>query len=219
VEDGEIWARLEKDEFRGPFWERVASLLVGYGSPVLHTWINDGTIGARCARANARGSVGSEQFRSMPAEDVEEIVQDVLAHGVAQLGRKRGWRPDGGQSLRSYFVTGCLQAFPTVFRSYSRSRQRWTRQAAAEGTVQSRLFGGEVDPAEGVAGDDELTRLLADIGEPDLRTALYMSFYGFSNAEIASTLGDGVTRRAVEEMLRRYRRARPVHQGGNGRHA
>ncbi len=70
-----------------------------------------------------------------------------------------------------------------------------------------------------MASEDELTRLLADISEPDLRTALYMSFYGFSNAEIASTLGDGVTRRSVEEMLRRYRRSRPTHQGGNDDHA
>ncbi len=149
MNDGEIWTRLEQDDFRGPFWERVASVLVGYGSPVLRTWILDGTIATRCSRANARGSVSSEQFQAMPAQDVEELVQDILAHGIAQLSRKRGWRRGGGQSLRSYFVTGCLQAFPTVFRSYSRSRQRWTRGVWAEGVAQSQNPHGESDIAEG----------------------------------------------------------------------
>jgi DNA-directed RNA polymerase specialized sigma24 family protein len=213
VVDGDdvLWARLRQDGFAGRSWDLVSDRLARYGYQCIGAWIRAGVIFGKCWEAGARGLADADldALQRMSAEDVEELVQDAVAKGLANLQQRarngEGWRDGGGRSLEAYFITSCLLAFPTIYRGHCRKRRRWACAdvAGAEQGAEPRR-----DVADAVVHRDELQRLLVAIGDPCLRTAVYLSALGYPCREIALMLPAGTTGRQVEDMLRAYRRRR-----------
>jgi DNA-directed RNA polymerase specialized sigma24 family protein len=213
VVDGDdvLWARLRQDGFAGRSWDLVSDRLARYGYQCIGAWVRSGVIFGKCWEAGARGLADADldALQRMSAEDVEELVQDAVAKGLANLQQRarsgEGWRDGGGRSLEAYFVTSCLLAFPTIYRGHCRKRRRWA-SADVAGAEQGAEPRGDV--ADAVVHRDELQRLLVAIGDPCLRTAVYLSALGYPCREIALMLPAGTTGRQVEDMLRAYRRRR-----------
>jgi len=213
VVDGDdvLWARLRQDGFAGRSWDLVSDRLARYGYQCIGAWVRSGVIFGKCWEAGARGLADADldALQRMSAEDVEELVQDAVAKGLANLQQRarngEGWRDGGGRSLEAYFITSCLLAFPTIYRGHCRKRRRWASAdvAGAERGAEPRR-----DVADAVVHRDELQRLLVAIGDPCLRTAVYLSALGYPCREIALMLPAGTTGRQVEDMLRAYRRRR-----------
>lgn len=212
--DDVLWARLRQDDFAGRSWDLVSDRLARYGYQCIGAWVRAGVIFGKCWESGARGLADADldALRRMSAEDVEELVQDAVAKGLANLQQRarngEGWRDGGGRSLEAYFITSCLLAFPTIYRGHCRKRRRWASAdlAGAEQGDDGQRAGADV--ADAVVHRDELQRLLVGIGDPCLRTAVYLSALGYPCREIALMLPRGTTGRQVEDMLRAYKRRR-----------
>ena len=209
--DDVLWARLRQDGFAGRSWDLVSDRLARYGYQCIGAWVRSGVIFGKCWETGARGLADADldALQRMSAEDVEELVQDAVAKGLANLQQRarngEGWRDGGGRSLEAYFITSCLLAFPTIYRGHCRKRRRW---ASADVAGAEQGGGPRRDVADAVVHRDELQRLLVAIGDPCLRTAVYLSALGYPCREIALMLPAGITGRQVEDMLRAYRRRR-----------
>jgi DNA-directed RNA polymerase specialized sigma24 family protein len=219
--DDVLWTRLRQDGFAGRSWDQVSDRLARYGYQCIGAWVRAGVIFSKCWDSGARGLADADldALARMPPEDVEELVQDAVANGLASLRQRArdgdGWRDGGGRSLETYFITSCLLAFPTVYRGHCRRRRRWVSAdlAVAAQRPEHRTVAGDV--AEAVVHRDELHRVLVAIGDPCLRTAVYLSALGYPCREIALVLPDGTTPRQVEDMLRAFKRRREEadHEG------
>jgi hypothetical protein len=218
--DDVLWARLRQDGFAGPAWDVVSDRLARYGYQCIGAWVRTGVIFTKCWESGARGLAPSdlETLARMPAEDVEELVQDAVAAGLAGLRERArngaGWRDGGGRSLEAYFVTSCLLAFPTIYRGHCRRRRRRLRADLALAAEPAERRSDAVDVATVVVHRDELQRVLVSIGDPCLRTAVYLSALGHPCREIALLLPRGTTPRQVEDMLRAYRRREEADNAG-----
>jgi DNA-directed RNA polymerase specialized sigma24 family protein len=212
--DDVLWARLRQDGFAGPAWELVSDRLARYGYQCIGAWVRAGVIFTKCRESGARGLAAADPAAlvRMPPEDVEELVQDAVATGLAGLRQRArdgaGWRDGAGRSLEAYFITSCLLAFPTVYRGQCRRRRRWAGadHALAAHPPEHRPEAGDV--ADAVVHRDQLQRVLVSIGDPCLRTAVYLSAVGYPCREIALLLPGGTTPRQVEDMLRAFKRRR-----------
>jgi hypothetical protein len=201
--DDVLWARLRQDDFAGRSWDLVSDRLARYGYGCIGAWVRAGVIFAKCRETGARGLADADldALARMPAEDVEELIQDTVAKGLANLRQRArdgaGWRDGGGRSLEAYFVTSCLLAFPAVYRGHCRKRRR-------------------CDVADAVVHRDELQRVLVAIADPCLRTAVFLAALGYPCREIALLLPAGTTGRQVEDMLRAYKRRHGEHSRSKG---
>jgi DNA-directed RNA polymerase specialized sigma24 family protein len=213
--DDVLWARLRQDDFAGRSWDLVSDRLARYGYQCIGAWVRAGAIFGKCWESGARGLADADldALARMPAQDVEELVQDTVAKGLANLQQRArdgaGWRDGGGRSLEAYFITSCLLAFPTIYRGHCRKRRRWASADLAVTEHAERRPARDV--ADAVVHRDELQRTLVAIGDPCLRTAVYLSALGYPCREIALLLPAGTTGRQVEEMLRAWKRRR--HDG------
>ncbi|MGW4564211.1 RNA polymerase sigma factor [Streptomyces sp. NPDC004561] len=208
VADAELVSRLADQGFTGVEYERFLDRLARYGLSVIAPWVRTGYVFARCADMGVRG-LPLPVPATWSKEDIEEVVQDTVARAVVIFERdalRAGrWRSDGGASLATYFVGTCLFAFAEVYR---RRFTSWRRQRAVEIAV-ARESGREdlPDVADAVVERETVVAFLAaTTPDPRLRLVAYLHYEGHTHAEIAATLADGTTARAVEAMLYRYRK-------------
>jgi DNA-directed RNA polymerase specialized sigma24 family protein len=115
----------------------------------------------------------------------------------------KGWRPDGGASLTTYFAGACMFAFATVYKNHRNAQRRHAEAVAAS---QQSPPVQVPDVAETVVDQAAAAEHFAAIADPRLRIAVQLAADGYSHAEISNLLADGTTPRAVEAMLYRHRK-------------
>ena len=207
--DAALFARLRADGFAGPVWEATVDRLVRYGYQVLRARIGAGDIFAVCAAKRIRGVPAAASWQGWSNEDINDLVQETLITAVGRFSRDaatgRGWRPDGGAALTTYFAGACLIAFVATYNRHRTRRNRHTAALAAAARVQP--ASAHPDVADMVI--DALTaaeRLARAIPDPRLRFVLRQHAAGYQHAEISQLLADGTTPRAVEGMIYRARK-------------
>ncbi|WP_216908584.1 sigma-70 family RNA polymerase sigma factor [Nocardia noduli] len=213
----ELYELLTADGISALVWEKVVEELSAYGSQVLDPWIRNGVIYAK-ARRLVIGLPDWPAGRERLAGD-RNYRQDMIAHTIVgalgklhtNLSTDQGWDPRKGATLSSFFITGCLIEFVSVF---DKERVWWTTHHAgpvdfveATELVESGravLWGTQLgaDPAEVVTNRVVLFDYLATLSA-DERLILWANVNGYSHAEIAQLLG--VTTKAVERRLYRLR--------------
>jgi DNA-directed RNA polymerase specialized sigma24 family protein len=156
----------------------------------------------------------------LSAEDVEDLTQETVSLALrrfADRGRAgRGWAAEGGASLTTFFVGGCVLAFGEVYARWAgRERRRQDAETALDGVLCGTWPGREPDPADVVAARDRLAHVLPD--DPRERAAVLLAAVGYSHGEIAEALGGGTSARAVEGRLYRYRALLKERGEGGGR--
>jgi hypothetical protein len=177
--------RLQTDGCAGRLWERTAVVLARYGWSVMSAWLSTGLIAQKC-REKGRGVDLPEDWST---EDREDLVAESVAQGIEMFRQALladRWKPERGASLRTYFLGGCVLAFPNVLRRWRGERRR--HQEAAAATAQelaaSRLA---ADPVDIVDAMDALRSLTSDEGQRD-QAMRFLCFHRYTPAEIADLL-------------------------------
>ncbi|MFE0451514.1 hypothetical protein ACFW2D_09530 [Streptomyces sp. NPDC058914] len=220
AEDVALYEALVDAEFGGVAWELFAEALAAYAFPVVTSWLYTGEIFGRCAARGrpARARRTRQDMEALRAEpdEREGLACEVVAQAL-HVFRKRalakgGWRPDGGASLKTYFMGAVLGEFAAVYDRWASER---ARSAAAHpyGTEALRdvpARAGE-EPETRAIGHDAVRRLLAEVKDDTTRTALFLWMEGYAMKEIGEHLHLSAT--AVAMRLSRLRR-NPPRQGG-----
>lgn len=213
--DAELYDRLATQNFSGGEQELFEARLAIYALPVIAGWIGSGEIYARCAQLNrpvwARDAERAELDRD--PQERAGLANSTVAYAL-RLFRKHAlhggrWRPDGGRCLASYFIGTCLLRFPSEFRRWSRERRRQPPTTsygvdAAAGLDGARTDRPSDDPAEVVVAEITSTREM-DTMPPRIRAIVQGVLAGWTHAQIGEGLG--ISARAVEAALYRYRRS------------
>lgn len=184
-------------------WSRFNEDLASYGCSVLTAWILNGSIFSRVYNlTRIRLSCSTNLHRDPDcASEVAGVTVAVALNSFRTLIEARGWNPDMGASLRTFFIGQCLMKFPNEYR-------RWVREyradvAACEIPPQVELPAGDEDPAHQVILYMEALSALSDA--PDrTRTVLAHTALGYSHQDIAKRIG--TTAKGVEMIVYRYRR-------------
>ncbi|CUU57400.1 DNA-directed RNA polymerase specialized sigma subunit, sigma24 family [Parafrankia irregularis] len=204
--DEALYAHLVKVGFAGPDYQAVADTLARYAYPILYAWLASGQIVQECAHKGVHGihRLAADKI-TLNHHDIDDLVQDTLITALdrfARAGReRRGWSPQGGAALRTYFISGCLFAFGDVYRRWERDHDR---HAPHDPTALS-APSASIDPADLIV----LRQTLKDALPPPGRalTAVLLNAAGYTHAQIARILGENTTSRAVEGLLHRHRGA------------
>jgi DNA-directed RNA polymerase specialized sigma24 family protein len=205
--DAELVARLARDGFTGPDYVQFAETLARYGYGLITAWVRTQKIFSECAKKGIRGISPPDPVANWSEDDAEDLAQDTVARALVVFRKKAlvagGWRPDGGASLRTYFVGTCLLVFPAVYRRRENER---ARRSATTAAVQAERLAEVPDPADDVVARQVVADRLNAVPDRRLRMVLGLAIAGYTHAEIAALLADGTTARGVEGMIYRYRK-------------
>jgi DNA-directed RNA polymerase specialized sigma24 family protein len=199
---------LREDGFCGPRWDRFAEVLAEYGVSIIGAWTLTHSIFGHCRRAGIRGCPYPPTYsRPWTKDEADEIALEVVATGIRQFRDAvlipSRWSPSGRASLKTFFITQCLFAFPNVYR-------RWLRETKPLPLILHDVLPDVVDlsrngdPAHQALIRSEFEEVVANTKNPTHRMMLGLRAIGFTNAEIAEIIE--TTEKAVECALYRHRR-------------
>lgn len=216
LEDAALHRGLVAAGYDGAVWWRCARDLTRYGHAVVVAWLRTGEMFAQCRR---KGCYPGPPPLSWRQDDLHAVAEDTVSQAILDFRDRAlaggGWRPDGGASLKTYFVGRCVLAFPNAYRKWR--AEQWHRQHLAASDSWAPGIAGvsscEQDPA-----DLALRRLSlweGFDGIPDERTkkAILLQEAGYRVEEIARALGEP-TGNVIRGVLARQRR-RGGHTGSH----
>ncbi|MEV0678235.1 hypothetical protein AB0I60_17140 [Actinosynnema sp. NPDC050436] len=198
---------LVEENCDGARWRRFAETLAEYGYAVVMAWLRSEAIFGMCAE---RGYALREPPTAWEYDDLVSMATDTVVKAISDFRRKAlldgGWRPDGGASLKSYFVTGCVLAFPNVYRKWRRQFDQRGEEFARSVLVDdlTEVTSRSPDPGDVAIARLEIRRGLAGIGDERTRRAVILREAGYTVGEIAETLGTshGTIKGALERLRR-----------------
>lgn len=200
-----LLAVLAAADFTGPVWSRFAEGLARYGHAVVMAWLRTGEMFVQCRRKNCRLSpppswCGEDDWVSMASDTVVKAIPAFREQGL----RQGGWRPDGGASMKTYFLGACVLTFPNVYRKWCTEQQALRRLELVPwpDDVACGVSTTE-DPGEVVTTRARLRDGFNSMPDDRTRVSVLLHGYGYSNAEIADLLG--TTPGAVKQVLARQR--------------
>jgi DNA-directed RNA polymerase specialized sigma24 family protein len=216
--DAELFEAFHAVNFRGMAWDRFVTRLVAHGLVVIDGLCRSGELFARAERRAwpIHPTAAERHMLATSHVDREELVLEVVMEGFRLFRQKglveRGWSPEGGATLRTYFIGACLRCVPNAFR-------RWRkRHTIPEVPLDAPDLVGAVDRAaihvDSAARVDDHLMLREELNlmPPDIRTAIVRTvLFGETYAAVALDLG--VTARALEGRVRRHCERRR-HQRG-----
>jgi DNA-directed RNA polymerase specialized sigma24 family protein len=208
---------LRKSGFAGPAYEIFAAALAAYGIPVIRAWIRTHRIYKLSRDYYGRGVACEDDVRehlATHADDRLELALDIVAHGLVffrchALDNGK-WAPEGGASLKTFFIGACLAVFPNVFRSWLKEHDAGARQHAVtvEPTIDTAkldrlILTHDDDPADVVADRLWFAHELSSMPERVRHAIAAVVLRDEDYTTIAERLG--MTSDALKQMLYRYR--------------
>lgn len=220
ITDPEVDARLQADArlrdalavngFAGPGYGVFEEDLVKYESSALMAELTSGLIFTKCAQKGIR----LPRWRLSP-QDCEELVYETLARALPLFRRRAlvggGWRPEGGATLKTFFMNFLPYQFANAYREWRKGQETDIGQhEGAPDAMPCPLPG----PQEIYLQREAIRDGLAAIESENVRAALVLTEDGYDQNEIAEILS--TTRRSVEGLLHRHRKKieAPRKQGG-----
>ena len=207
--DIELCDRLRAANWAGPTWEYFATELFRYGWTVMSAWLKNRVIATKC---HEKGR-GVELPYDWTVEDREDLVQTAVDRGLEVFRRalmNERWTPQRGASLKTYFLGGCILAFPNALREWSNQRRRY-HNAVAASAREPMHWPPDADPYDVIDAVDALRSLTRDEKER-ARAIRSLLFNGYTPTDIAAMLG--MTPGAVNAALFRIRqRGRADREG------
>jgi hypothetical protein len=208
--DLEIRHELALAGFNGPVWDRYAFELARYGYAVMMAWLKTGEMFKQCdAKGCSLGSPppewGIDDQAGLANETVAVALNSFKQH--APIGGK--WIPSGGVTLKTYFIGGCILAFPNIYRKWSADRAALQRLTSIEHDIVDRL-NPPLDPSEMAVTQIHIQEGFNNIPDDRTKSAVLLQGLGYTYAEIGEILQ--ITSRAVDGLIRRQ------HKRGGARH-
>ncbi|MEJ3742792.1 ECF-type sigma factor [Actinomycetes bacterium KLBMP 9797] len=217
--DAALYKRLAHAGHQGPEYELFLLELARYGLAVITAWLRSGVIFAKAASLGrpARRPLGLAEL----AEDDHTAIADLaVTYGlrlfIKTTFKEAQWRPDGGASLKTFFIGACLLTFSNALKAWRPDR---TLQEVPTEHVEVPLNGHAVDPCDTVITRLSAVESLNDIQDEINRKIVLAKSQGLTHKEIADKIGGGLTERAVEMRLSRIRQraGKNLHTAGGGR--
>lgn len=201
---------LEQLGFEGAEFDAFSERLIEHGLRVVHAWIINRKIFAECAR---RGIKLGDPPLDWSEDERHDIVQDTVLRAFNRFKRTalhaRKWKPEGGASLRTYFIGTCLYAFADEYRAWL---DRRNAQRMEIRNLALQLGASPPVPTHQRVGALALDRAAARSAlqalhdrDPRLAKIIALDAEGYPHDEIATLLNDGTSTRAVEGALYRHR--------------
>lgn len=208
--DGRLRAELARNDFSGPGYTYFAEELAAYGFAVCRAWLVTGEMFVQCGRRGYAIGSGPERWGE---HDVDGLVGETVTQALRQFRAKGlrggGWREDGGASLKTYFITGCVYAFLNAYRAWRTERERWSSESTFE-PADVELFD---HPGDHDVASHALTRIEAaeacSTKSHYQQQLLTLRGLGYSHTEIAELLDRAPS--AIERAFHRMRRAAERH--------
>jgi DNA-directed RNA polymerase specialized sigma24 family protein len=220
--DRDLYNRLIAADFTGPEYRKFANELAAYGISVVTAWLLSGRMFELCA---ARDRAVGSRPQTWTEHDVAGLANDTVTAALINFQNRAlagtGWEySEDSASFKTYFLTGCVLAFPNVYRRWKRAEQRWHSLHDLRKTLDD-------IPTDAVGTPDVATTALRrqeaadgyrNLSKKEQHIACY-KLAGYSNAEIAELLGMAGPR-AVEAALYRLRQqANKRREQEGGEHA
>jgi DNA-directed RNA polymerase specialized sigma24 family protein len=219
--DAEILRRLTAEGFdpRRAMWVELSGALAEYGYDVFIGRLMAGTVYRMAAGQGSRGVLGLSRLPrelKLPHDDAHELTAGLLEVAIPRfLGTLRAglWHPDGGASLRTFFIGRCLMELPDAYERWHRQQERWAQAHADPADVDDGRF--SLDPAAAALDAVELDELLPRAEFEHVRVMLLLAEYGYTTSEISELFtksGMRYTEATVRTRISRARaRARARH--------
>lgn len=215
--DRELLQMAVKDDFCGPVGVRLTTHLVRYGLALMSRLIESGGIFDRLSELlSASGQRFYLPPRDLASEEINMLAYDSVQNGLQIFIRSeragRGWAPESGASLTTYFGNCCILGFRTPWkRMVSELRRSDPGPAVADfDAVWAELPDPAPGPEQRTISLYEIQRRLAGVPGKLNQQIIVMSALGFSCAAIGEVLG--MKEHAVGERLRRLRKRNQRHQ-------
>lgn len=223
--DCALHERLRLRDFDPDHWEMklLRDDLWVYGWRCLRAWMRDGTVIEKCADRDVplgaryfeieilkqRGDIRDDIAHKAVENAVYRFTEDLLPNGA--------WLPEGGATMRTYFVKTCLYSFRDEFKKWFYDYRRRLFRAAAPITVEhyEGVFGPVYvrPPDDAFALQETIQRILRGAG-PEVRAICGLIWESqVTQKAIGAELG--MTSRMVEGHMARLRaRARAMTSRG-----
>jgi hypothetical protein len=208
--EGDVALRdeLAAEGFEGSLWWLFTHELAQYGYAVVVAWLRTDEMFAQCKK---RGCYPGPPPLRWQQDDVHSLANDTVSQAILDFRERAlirgGWRPDGGASLKTYFVGRCVFAFPNFYRKWV--GDQWHRRQLGLSMTDSEdivgLSSSGQDPAEIAVGRLHLWRAFDDIADDRTKQAILLQEAGYRVEEIAELLG-GAGRDVVRGILQRQRK-------------
>jgi DNA-directed RNA polymerase specialized sigma24 family protein len=195
-----------------PEYEVLANRLFAYAVPLFKHLLRTGLIKKELCDLRLPITLASDDYErlhtSMAARDALAVT--VVIAGEDYFRRtvipNKKWTPDGGASLETFFVNGCLLQFASSVRSWRKEHPEWATTPAT-GLASEETPDGVADPHADAVMDvvenrDVIDRLTTQ-APPMVRVIMQLMLEGYSFCEIGEHLG--ISTRAVEGRLHRFR--------------
>lgn len=213
--DHELWDVLTAEAFAGPAYATFEEEIARYGVQIMNSGLATGYIFVRCRQ------VGLPLLsQPIPRCDREDLAQETVAETLRVFKRNaqdgRGWRPEAGASLKTYFTRALCFQFANVWKKGLRAASS-TPAGLSLDSLSPEFESPDYGPAEVCLERDMIRRGLAEIGDATTCAAVVLTEDGYTQKEIAEILGPDVTPRAVEGHLRRHRTNAAVRIDEGGR--
>ncbi|MCA1673829.1 MAG: hypothetical protein LC799_17045 [Actinobacteria bacterium] len=208
--DRELLRMANAEDFAGEFSDKLTRELVRYALALMVRLIESGAILARLRQLlSASGQLFYLPPRSLTAEEINMLTYDSVQGGLQIFLRNersgKGWVPDRGASLTTYFVNCCILGFRTPWKQMVVNMRR-PSQPEARGLydrVWTDVADGSPGPEQQAISLHEVRRLIGSIPDELNRQIVCMTALGYSCAAIGEVLD--LKEHAVSERLRRLR--------------
>ncbi len=216
--DRELLRIANAEDFAGEFSEKLTRELVRYALALMVRLIDSGAIFERLRQLlNASGQKFYLPPRQLTGEEINMLTFDSVQSGLAIFLRNersgKGWVPDRGASLTTYFVNCCILGFRTPWKQMVVSMRRPSQPE--ERGLYDRAWAQVADMSPGPEQQTidlyEIRRMIADIPDELNRQIVYMIALGYTCAAIGEVLGK---EHAISERLRRLRQRNSRQNGG-----
>lgn len=215
--DGELYEALAKANFEGPGYNLFIEELAAYGLAVTRAWIITGKMFAQCAKQGYRighrpHDIDDHDVETLAGETVTLAVLKFREHGL--LGGK--WRPDGGASLKTYFITGCVFAFLNPYKSWTTRKRNEQRLPVELSDSDFSDRPGDGDLESRVTNKIEAHRLYRGLKDRE-KQILLLDIQGYTTTQIAEILlGDASKDGTIRQQRSRLRARLKAAESENG---
>lgn len=221
----ELFELVRKTGFEGRAWDLLADNLVRHGLAVLGPWIRSGWIFAVAAHKGMPLRPSPQELDLVATRLAEDFLQETVTTALERFRRRAiegdGWSADGGTSLATYFIGGCVLAFIEQFRRSRRSGDLYQFHAvfplsiAPDGTELSARWPAADDVAGTVVDRLAFRSRLAALADRD-RGLVWGKAMGLRGEEIRC-LFDFPSVKAVEQRWARLKRDNGWMDGLDGK--
>jgi DNA-directed RNA polymerase specialized sigma24 family protein len=206
--DRDLLLRLQLSGYAPRYWDPAAAEFARYGHDVLVGWLRKGKMLTKVYEKTKR--------RPRPPDDPfdEDAVQTLATDTVVvaldafleKVLKPNKWHPDGGASLKTFFIGQCCFQFTNAYKKWWRSEKHYHKSRDAADLLSNQKISARVpEPDFRVIQGDEIADALGLLSTDVARNAFTMHAAGYSHGEIAEHL-ELADQKAVENLLSYQRR-------------